>query len=112
MGEPTEPRATLEAEMERLRIRYVERLELNLTEIAQLAAEVSGSERDRRVLAELHHRLHKLAGTAGTFGFDAIGGRARQLEAMAQEWLESSLEGLDQAVWRSFIDDVKGLRIE
>lgn len=112
MSDLADPRVTLAAEMELLRVRYLERLNGDLAEVAQLAAGLSGGERDRQALGKLHHRLHKLAGSAGTFGFEVIGGRVRQLEAIAQEWLESSLDEIDRAALRFFIDDVKGLRAE
>ena len=42
-------------------------------------------------LQDLREQLHKLAGSAGTFGFKDLGHQARLLEQQSQQWL-SSLE--------------------
>ena len=47
------------------------------------------------VLEDVYRRLHKLAGSAGTFGFDAIGNQAHSLEASLKGWLEESDRGID-----------------
>lgn len=47
------------------------------------------------VLKDVSRRLHKLAGSAGTFGFDAIGHQARLLEGVLQRCLEEGKAVID-----------------
>lgn len=39
-------------------------------------------------LQNIHRRLHKLAGSAGSFGFPRLSARARELELVLQRWLK------------------------
>lgn len=39
-------------------------------------------------LQNIHRRLHKLAGSAGSFGFPQLSVRARELEIVLQNWLK------------------------
>lgn len=50
----------------------------------------------RTLLDDMNRRLHKIAGSAGTFGWDAIGSRARVLEASLTPWLEENTVEADQ----------------
>lgn len=49
-------------------------------------------------MAELTRLLHSLAGSAGTFGFDALGMKAREIEGQltlllgARSWTSENLE--------------------
>ena len=41
----------------------------------------------REHVETLYRLLHSLAGTAGTFGYDALGARAREFELEIKQWL-------------------------
>src|SRR5690606_1848882 len=47
-------------------------------------------EQRRQLMLVIHERLHRLAGTAGTFGFTTLGQQARLLEQRADRWLEAT----------------------
>ncbi|WP_313025368.1 diguanylate cyclase [Pseudomonas lopnurensis] len=97
----------LQKQLERLNQQFAQRLHSDLAELAGLADELRRSctadSRRQRMLA-LRERLHRLAGAAGTFGFDPLGERARRLEQRADRWLEAArpttrtLEALARAI--------------
>lgn len=76
-----------------LRQAYQQRLCNDLETIASLLGLCQQSDEAPRVQAELHHALHKLAGSAGTFGFSQLGAQARRIEQL----LAKQLAGGDRA---------------
>lgn len=98
----------LEAELAKLRESYLQRLPSDLAALSALAHKLSCTA-ERALLEELHLRLHKLAGSAGTFGLMAMSDRARHLENIARDWLEGNMPGVDGAVFRQWAMDVGSL---
>ncbi len=79
------------AALQELRASYVERLPGVLAELQVLVDALGreGGRLDVDSLAELHRSLHKIAGSAGTFGFPRLGLRARELEQTVKGWLDN-----------------------
>ncbi len=94
MTDASEARAGAIAEMANLRNAYLDRLPTEIQELSALADSLVGSEADRARLEDLHQRLHKLAGSGGTFGLAALSVRTRSLEQQVKNWLAESLDGL------------------
>lgn len=67
------------AKLARLRERFLVRLSEDL-ECLQKEADRLGSDDDSGALCSAYHRLHRLAGSAGTFGMPDVGRAARALE--------------------------------
>ncbi|MDR9425937.1 MAG: diguanylate cyclase [Marinobacter sp.] len=63
-----------------LRKRFAARAEDDLKELEQRAQVMQGEGADSAVFADVCARLHRLAGSAGTFGFPELGEAARNLE--------------------------------
>ncbi|QGZ29029.1 diguanylate cyclase [Stutzerimonas stutzeri] len=82
---------------------YADRLGPALAELEQLArqlAQVREQEQRRQMVLDIHQRLHRLAGTAGTFGFATLGEQARVLEQRCSSWLEAARpSGQALALW-------------
>lgn len=93
-----------------LRNDYLLRLPAEVTELQGLAAGLCGGEGDRAALNELYHRLHKLAGSGGTFGLSALSEQARVLEQSVKRRLDGALAGLDRAALNSFVEGLAALR--
>ena len=100
--------ADLHAQLQLLGEQFAKRLEEELPQLADRAQQLQRSTDPTEQIAylqDLREQLHKLAGSAGTFGFKDLGHQARLLEQQSQQWL-SSLElqrkGLD-----SFIDQLQ-----
>ncbi len=74
---------------------YLARLPAELAALQALASGLCGGESDRASLAALHHRLHKLAGSGGTFGLAVLSAGARTLEQQVKGWLAGSLDEPD-----------------
>lgn len=84
-----EPRKlSLQEKIARLRADYLTRLPGELQCLRELAERLHGKNRDRPVLLELHQRLHKITGTAGSFGCPELTHASRQLEQQIKRWLE------------------------
>ncbi len=84
-----ELKAAMDAQLATLRAAYLEQLPLELAVLKKLAENLDGSETDHQHLDELHHRLHKLAGSGGTFGLAALSAAARELEYRIKDRLAS-----------------------
>jgi diguanylate cyclase (GGDEF)-like protein len=86
--------ADLQSHLQQLGEQFSQRLREELPQLADKALQLQAcsdpSEQLQR-LSELRDHLHKLAGSAGTFGFGELGVRARLLEQQTQQWL-SNLE--------------------
>lgn len=81
-------------QLAQLRKEYLARLPAELASLQSLTAGLSGSEADRPSLDKLYQRLHKLAGSGGTFGLAALSTRAHVLEHEIKSWLEGSLDDM------------------
>lgn len=83
----------LHSQLQALTDRFAERLQQELPELDQLAEALQQTregEQRRQLMLVIHERLHRLAGTAGTFGFTTLGQQARLLEQRADRWLEAT----------------------
>ncbi|MGI3129066.1 diguanylate cyclase [Halopseudomonas pachastrellae] len=76
----------LGSQLAALEARFRQRLDEELVTLAQLSERLNDGP---DTLRELRDRLHKLAGSAGTFGYAALGDRCRTLEEQAQAELDS-----------------------
>ncbi len=86
-------REALHSQLQALNDKFAERLGEELAVLEQRAEQLSQvreQEQRRQLMLDLHERLHRLAGTAGTFGFQALGEQSRLLEQRADCWLEAA----------------------
>jgi diguanylate cyclase (GGDEF)-like protein len=72
-----------------LRKRFAERAAGDLKALEQRAQLLQGNGADEAVVSDVCARLHRLAGSAGTFGFPELGQAARSLEKMLEARMES-----------------------
>lgn len=75
--------------LQHLRDEYAARLPEQLSELGLLVQRALVPDTQATALVELHQRLHKLAGSAGSFGFTGLGKQAKQLELQVVSWLDS-----------------------
>jgi len=101
--------AAVTAEMAKLRRTYIDRLPVEIAELTTLAEGLTGSEAEHPKLEALHQRLHKLAGSGGTFGFSLLSAQSRSLEHQAQSWLAGSFPGVEDESLRNFAVNVAAL---
>ncbi|WP_369958521.1 diguanylate cyclase [Pseudomonas benzenivorans] len=110
MVERTEAGAELQRHLQQLGEQFAERLKQELPQLAdkaqQLLLACTPAEQEQH-LNSLRDQLHRLAGTAGTFGFARLGERARELELQAEQCL-ASLQQKQQGL-HSFIDNLQQL---
>lgn len=102
-------RQALAEQMAKLRADYLARLPAELAALQALAGAMRGDERDRAGLEALHLRLHKLAGSAGTFGLAALGAAAHALEQRVVAWLAAEPDEADASARGAFAAELAGL---
>jgi len=98
--------AAVQAEIAKLRETYLSRLPEEFAELEALAAGLESDEKSREALESLHQRLHKLAGSGGTFGLAKLSKQARSLEQTAKQWLAGRL---DSVGWSEFLGFSSGI---
>ena len=84
------PSSTIDSRLEALRAAYKQRLISELEQIQRLMDDLASDESTHDALQALHKTLHKLAGSAGTFGFEQLGRQARQQEQLVANALHFS----------------------
>ena len=102
---------TLAEKLAQLQAVFVARLQDELAALRTMGEGLRGGERDRGDLNELHERLHKLAGTGGSFGYAELGAAASVLEQKVKNWLSGDLASLDAVVRRSLAEDLSALSV-
>ncbi|WP_339906570.1 diguanylate cyclase [Pseudomonas guineae] len=83
---------TLQQHLQQLSDAFALRLQEELPALGQSAErllQIADPQKQVQQLQSLRDQLHKLAGTAGTFGFSSLGQRARELELDADQWLHT-----------------------
>lgn len=79
----------LSSQLAELENRFRDRLRAELAEMADAAKQVlQGESNDPRSHLVLRDRLHKLAGSAGTFGYNTLGSACRELEVQLQQQID------------------------
>ncbi len=105
MPEQTAKAAHFAAQLAALREQFAHQLGGTLDE---MVARADGHDASGELLRELHGRLHKLAGSGGTFGFTELSRQARVLEVSAKTWLDTNLPAKD--AWTTWLADLQALR--
>lgn len=102
-------KADVAGQLVQLRDDYLARLPAELAALQVLGADLCNGESGRASLDELHHRLHKLSGSGGTFGLAALSAGARTLEQRVKGWLAGSLNELSAQACQTFLADLAAL---
>jgi HPt (histidine-containing phosphotransfer) domain-containing protein len=95
-----DPAAVLRAVLRQLRTEYLQSLPARLARIASLADELEQPLRAGAARHELERCDHAIAGTAGTFGFTALGDAASALELEAEAGAGPALHSRVDALCR------------
>lgn len=98
--------ASIAAELAKLCDAYGERVLREIAELAELTNRLIDEPDVLQRLKNLHLRLHKLAGSAGSFGFVDLSRQAHDLEYVVQTWLATDFSTVDQARRKRFADSV------
>lgn len=104
-----ERHAAVAAELARLRDTYLEHVPREIAELADLAAGLDSPADARQRLEGLNQRLHKLAGSGGTFGFQSLSSQAHILEQTVQGWLAADFGAVGAIQRQRFADAVTAL---
>lgn len=105
--------SNVESKLETLKTAYKGRLSVELNKVEALLQTLDANPADQVSLAELRAKLHQLAGSSGTFGFEITGRQARRFEALIADCLakaDPSVRGEPLMAWsaqlsQAFADD-------
>lgn len=92
--------AEIALKLQALRADYAARLPAEIQVLRSLVEQLKDPAKRIEALNQLRQRLHKLAGSAGSFGFPELGKQAKKLELQTQVWLDS--QQLDMGLVRVF----------
>jgi diguanylate cyclase (GGDEF)-like protein len=81
--------------LEELKLRFREKASVDLEQLQVVAGKIADGTCMAEDVCSVYHSLHRLAGSAGTFGYTALGDEARQLELALKPLLERSPEQTD-----------------
>lgn len=113
MAEAQPAASNFVAQLAALNARFALQLDSTLAELSRdVQDQASAVARDQ--LQQLYARLHKLAGSAGTFGFPALSDQARALEITAKHWLDQAqpVPVADWLVWRDALLALRPVRAQ
>ena len=99
--------AEIALKLQALRDDYAARLPAEIQSLCDLVSNLTQPELQRKALDQLSQKLHKLAGSAGSFGFPELGKQAKKLELQAQTWLAANY--MDMGMLRVFAVAVAAL---
>lgn len=99
--------AEIAAKLQALKEAYLARLPEELALLKTLVAQMLDPAQQLQALTQLNHKLHKLAGSAGSFGLPDFGKQAKQLELQTHQWLTE--KNFDPGKLRVFGVAVAGL---
>ncbi|WP_028573246.1 diguanylate cyclase [Desulfonatronum lacustre] len=77
-------------QLQALRDMFRQRLDSEIPQLERLADALASDSDTAPRLEEMLRALHKMAGSAGTFGFPELGSAARSLEVRLQGWVQNS----------------------
>lgn len=96
-------------QLAQLRKIYVARMPAEFAAMEELLAGLPEKDKCRANLDQLHSRLHKLAGSGGTFGLVTLSVRARVIEQQLNEILKEAADEMDPAIITKLKMDVQAL---
>ncbi|GIZ12438.1 Hpt domain-containing protein [Pseudomonas sp. NCCP-436] len=101
--------AALQEKLNQLVEQFASHLAEELPRLRQLAERLPASDatQRRQQMEQLRAALHRLAGSAGTFGFAQLSQRTREQELQLQHWLQSDL--LQPAELATFVEAISQL---
>jgi diguanylate cyclase (GGDEF)-like protein len=98
------------AKIAQIRAKYLEQLPQELIALEKLAHSLQASKLDAETVHNLHQRLHKLTGSAGTFGLPSISQMSRPIEERLRDWKEQQLQSITVSKLQQLCEDIDALR--
>lgn len=108
MTESASPENNFAAQLAALNALFAAQLGGTLDEMNAMVEGV-GPDVQSALLQDLHTRLHKLAGSGGTFGFPDLSTQSRTLEVRVKAWLDSATAPT-LTEWQTWQTDLHALR--
>jgi periplasmic divalent cation tolerance protein len=86
--------------LQALRDKYAASIPERLQAVADALARCQGAARSAQHIDQLHHTLHTIAGSAGSFGFKSLGEDARRVEQQVRALMagQRGWEGIEQEI--------------
>lgn len=98
------------AKIAQIRTNYTKQLPQELLALEKLAQTLQANNLDADTIYNLHQRLHKLTGSAGTFGLPSISLMSRPIEQCLRGWQEQQLQQISNQALQQLREDINALR--
>ncbi|MET1256411.1 diguanylate cyclase [Aliikangiella maris] len=100
----------IQQKLDKLKADYYAHLPDEIDQLIALTKKLKNEESSREKFHELHVRLHKITGSAGTFGSNNLSAHARKLERKVKNWLQDPLSEITRDEIKLFITTIKQLK--
>lgn len=87
-----DPTVNISEQLDALRVRFIGKTRQQLQDLGDMVRRIRDESATGSDLDEMYQMLHRLAGSSGTFGFDALGHQARELEQQVKPLVELARE--------------------
>jgi HPt (histidine-containing phosphotransfer) domain-containing protein len=87
-----DPTVDISEQLDALRVRFIGKTRQQLQDLGDMVRRIRDESATGSDLDEMYQMLHRLAGSSGTFGFDALGHQARELEQQVKPLVELARE--------------------
>jgi diguanylate cyclase (GGDEF)-like protein len=93
-----------------IRANYTKQLPQELLALEELAQSLQPNPLDADTIHTLHQRLHKLTGSAGTFGLPSISLMSRPIEQRLRGWQDQQLQSISNEALQQLREDINAVR--
>ncbi len=100
----TDKNASLQDKLRALEEVFLQKLPGKIEEITSTTRALLEQPANKELLTVLHRLLHTMAGSAGTFGFDAIGAQARVFEGKLKPLMNGGV--WSQSEWQAYANEL------
>ncbi len=93
-----------------LQEKYLQSLPEELTYLEGLSKTLQANTLDALTISTLHQRLHKITGSAGTFGLPKLSQMSRSIEQRLKNWQDQELETISTVHLQALCEDIEELK--
>lgn len=93
-----------------LQEKYLQSLPEELTYLEGLSKALQANTLDALTISTLHQRLHKITGSAGTFGLPKLSQMSRSIEQRLKNWQDQELETISTVHLQALCEDIEELK--
>lgn len=94
----------------RLKDKYLQSLPKELEVLENIARSLQATALDAECVRNLHQRLHKITGSAGTFGLPHLSQMSLSIEQRLKNWQDLEIESISPVSFQALCEDIEALK--